>query len=71
MEQQYDDNEFYPEEIEAIFLGCKMGENEKDEIRFNLLNPKYSHIKVFQAKTNNRAFKLDFREIDLSRRGNH
>jgi len=67
LQQQFDNNRFYPEEIEAIILGCKMGGSNKDEIRFNLLNPKYSHIKVFQANTNNREFKLNFEEIDLSR----
>lgn len=65
LEKLYDYNLFYPEEVEAIFLGCKMGENEKDEIRLNLLNPKYAHIKVFQAITNNREFKLDFIEVDI------
>jgi DUF2971 family protein len=62
----YEDILFNPLEIEEIYLGCKMEKNHMDVIRHNLLPPKYSHIKVFQAKTNNREFKLDFDEVDLT-----
>ncbi len=66
LEKLYDDSRFNPEEIEAIFLGCKMVKNDRDVIRHNLLYPRYSHVKVFQAKINDREFKLDFEKVALT-----
>jgi hypothetical protein len=55
--------EFSPETLEAIYLGCSMG----DEIKKNILGlagkNEYGHIDIYQVSTNPTEFKLDFNPI--------
>jgi hypothetical protein len=60
--QNYDMNNIHKEEIEAIYLGCKMSDRAKDNI-LEIVNTKMQHVTVFQACKNRRYFKLDFIQI--------
>lgn len=53
---------FYPQEIHSIFFGCKMSEENRQEID-KLLVAGFSHVKKFRCIRNKRQYKLDFEEI--------
>lgn len=53
---------FHPEEIEAIFLGCRMLEQDKSEI-INLVRRQYPLAKIYQARRSDSEFRLHFSEI--------
>ena len=52
----------YPEEIDSIFLGCRISETDRDEI-LSLLSGRLDHVKVLQGKTQKRQFDLEFDRI--------
>ncbi len=58
--QLYEDVPFYPEEIEAIYLGCCMIEENKKKI-FDLA--RNLNAKVYQAKKDKNKYALNFEEI--------
>jgi len=60
--QNYDMYNILKEEIEGIYLGCKMSDYDKNEI-LKIVNAKMQHITVFQACKNQKYFKLDFIQI--------
>ena len=60
--QNYDMNDIHKEEIEAIYLGFKMSDRDKDNI-LEIVNTKMQHVTVFQACKNRKYFKLDFIQI--------
>jgi hypothetical protein len=60
--QSYEVLQFAPEEVGAVYLGCKIAKNNKEEI-IDVTSRKYSKAKIFQAEKHNRAFVLIFREI--------
>lgn len=51
-----------PEEIDAMYLGCKMSEKNKNLLLASLAE-KWAHLKIYQANKNSRAYKLDFERI--------
>lgn len=53
---------FQPEEIESIFLGCRMPEKNKI-LLMDLVKSKYPLVKVFQARKSETEFRLHFDEI--------
>lgn len=59
----YDLRLFFEEELEAIYLGCKMREKDKQEI-LETINTKRKGVKIFQAHKNPKLFKLDFVQIE-------
>jgi len=62
-DQKYVDLEILPEEIDGLILGCKITEEDREEI-LQLLNEKgLHHTQVLQAKKNDHRFALDFDEI--------
>ena len=60
--QNYEDISIHKDEIEAVYLGYKMCDNDKNEI-VNLVNTMMQSVKVFQAYKNQKYFKLDFIQI--------
>jgi len=60
--KDYDLNRIHKEEIEAVYLGCKMCDDDRKNI-LELRDNKLKHVKVFQADKNRIHFKLDFIQI--------
>ena len=58
----YDLRYLHEEELEGIYLGCKMRQESKQEI-LNLINTKRKKVKIFQANKHSRLFKLDFEQV--------
>jgi hypothetical protein len=55
----YEFREVLPEELSAIYLGCKIGENEKDQIE-KLIQRFLPHMKIFQAVMDKDEYQLHF-----------
>ena len=55
----YDDLQFDPTELEAIYLGCRMPEEDRLSIA-SLVADRYPHAKVIHAKKSEREFRLVF-----------
>ena len=52
--------------IKGIFCGCRMTQYQKDKIKKTIKkNTKCSHIKVFQAYTEEKTFALRFEQINI------
>ncbi len=60
--ENYDMNSIHKEEIEAIYLGCKMTDLYRNKI-LEIVNTAMQHVTVFQARKNQKYFKLDFSQI--------
>ena len=60
--QSYEIIPCYPEEIGAVYLGCKMTNEDTEEL-IEITRSKYKHAKIFQAKKHAREFALIFEEI--------
>lgn len=52
-------NALFPEEISAVFLGCRISDEHRDEI-LRLVAARTPHAKVFQARQSETKFKLVF-----------
>ena len=61
-DKPYKFREILPEELSAIYLGCKMGEDERDQIE-KLIQRFLPHMKVFQATMDTEKYKLYFERI--------
>jgi len=53
---------YAPEEVGAVYLGCKMARRDKD-VLVDIVRCKYPKAKLFQAEKHNREFRLVFNEI--------
>jgi hypothetical protein len=60
--QDYDMNNIHKEEIEAVYFGCRMSEDNKGII-LRVIDTQMKHVKVFQSCKNKLYFKLDFLQI--------
>jgi hypothetical protein len=60
--QAYEIIPFSPEEIQAIYLGCKMTDSDKVQIT-DVARTKYPRAKVFMAKKHRSRFELIFEEL--------
>jgi hypothetical protein len=60
--QSYEVLPFAPEEVGAVYLGCKIAKDDKEEI-IEVTRSIYSKAKIFQADKHEREFALIFREI--------
>ncbi|MDP8259125.1 MAG: DUF2971 domain-containing protein [Candidatus Aadella gelida] len=58
----YKDSNIVPEEIDSIYLGCKMSEADKKEI-IALAKGKSKNIRVFESKKHPQRFALEFTPI--------
>jgi hypothetical protein len=54
--------ELLPEEIAAVYLGCRMKPEDRDGI-VNLIRKRLRHVQLFQARQSDSAFKLEFDPI--------
>lgn len=52
------------EEIEAVYLGCKMSDENKKKI-ITIIKEKLQHVKVYNAMKNDSQFKIDFTELEI------
>lgn len=52
------------EEIEAVYLGCKMSDENKKAI-ITIIKEKLQHVKVYNAIKNDSQFKIDFAELKI------
>jgi len=52
-----------PEEIDAIYLGCKMSKSEQQEIA-KLISGDFSHVKLLQAHKHRKKYELEFEELN-------
>jgi len=60
-EKLHDFRPILPEEIDGVYLGCRIKESIKEEI-LSLVPGKLKHIKVFESNKNADRFALDFIE---------
>jgi len=54
---------FKPEELGAVYLGCKMTEDDKKEI-IEITSSIYPKAEIYQAKKHEKEFKLEFEKIN-------
>lgn len=66
-ENLYDVYTLYPEEIDAIYLGCRMDKQNRDNI-LKLLTGKLKHVKISMASRSRTQFCLDFDDITKLKR---
>jgi hypothetical protein len=60
--QSYDVLPYAPEEVGAVYLGCNIAKEDKEEI-IEVTRRLYSKAKLFQAEKHEREFALTFNEI--------
>lgn len=60
--EHYELVNIYPEEISAIYFGCKISPEDQSEIIANL-GTSLSHVELFKAQTSNKCFELIFERI--------
>ncbi|SRR6266542_349377 len=60
--QGYEDCTFVPREISKVFLGCRICQDDKEDI-LRLITGPFAHVEVYQAKQNPKMFRLDFERI--------
>ncbi len=65
--KQQEGNDFdmrgiFEDEIDAIYLGCRMHEQDKKDI-IDIVRTKRKKVRIFYARKNDREFKLDFEEL--------
>lgn len=60
--QDYDLRGIFEEELEAVYLGCRMLQKDKKEITDTLKN-KRKNTKIFESYKDKQEFKLDFKEL--------
>lgn len=53
---------FYPQEIQSIYFGCKMSEDNRQKIE-TCLSGDFEHVKKYNCIRNEKKYKLDFVEI--------
>ncbi|MGH9425364.1 MAG: hypothetical protein ACRD2L_03540, partial [Terriglobia bacterium] len=58
----YTVSSLHPEEIDSLYLGCRMKGDARDKL-LTLLNDKLGHVKVFQGSPNKTRFCLDFTQV--------
>jgi len=52
----------WPDEIEAVFLGCRMKDEVREEIRSHLKGVLH-HVKIYHASPSRSLFRLEFEQI--------
>jgi len=60
----YEDWLFSPEELDAVYLGCCMPEEERTEFA-RLVVERYPHAGIFQAEKAEREFRLEFKAVQI------
>lgn len=62
--QSYIDCPFKTEDIKAVYLGCKMSDNDELAI-LNIIKSKYPNVKCYKAEKCMDAYKLKFKKINI------
>ncbi|RFC35616.1 MAG: hypothetical protein DID92_2727743998 [Candidatus Nitrotoga sp. SPKER] len=57
----FDDKQFIPEELEAIYIGHQASQEHKNSI-FNILREKYQGTKIFLSNVNIQDYSMIFHE---------
>ena len=60
--QQYEILSYAPEEVGAVYLGCRMADSDKAEI-IDITRSKYPKAQILQAEQNDKEYALVFRDI--------
>jgi DUF2971 family protein len=60
--QTYEIIPYAPEEVGAVYLGCKIAETDRDEI-IEVTRRKYPKAKIFRADKHDREYELVFQDI--------
>lgn len=60
----FEDQGIWPEEIDSVYLGCRISDTDQKEILEILKSSKLSHVKIYQASKNEASFTLDFKRIN-------
>lgn len=63
--EQYDDIGIFEQELDSIYLGCKMKLEDRESI-IDVVKNNRPNMKVFQTTTDNNEFRLNFNEVILS-----
>ena len=58
----FEDIPFSPREISKVFLGCRISEQDKDDI-LGLLSGPFKHVEAYQAHQNRKMYKVDFERV--------
>ena len=53
---------FLPEEIFAVYLGCKMEKEDENKI-ISIINDKLEHVEIYKATKDKKNYKLNFERI--------
>jgi hypothetical protein len=61
---EFDLRSISAEEIEAVYLGCRISDDDKKEI-ITIIKEKLQHVKVYNAMKNDSRFKIDFTELKI------
>lgn len=61
-EEDYEFRGIFEEELEAIYLGCRMSCDDKKKL-LATIKAKRKHMRVFEAERDQKDFKLNFKEI--------
>jgi hypothetical protein len=59
--QSYEILPYAPEEVGAVYLGCRIAKDDKEEI-IEVMRHKYAKAQIFQAEKHEREFALKFSE---------
>lgn len=60
--KQFEIIPFTPEELSAVYLGCRMSSGDRDAIT-QLVRTRYPHAEVLQARANQAELQLAFESI--------
>ena len=58
----FDLDPMIPEELEAIYLGCRISTHDKDQI-LEIVNQKYTKTEIYQGKLSNQKYALKFERL--------
>ena len=58
----YEDVSFYPQEIAALYLGCRISQEDKTDV-LALLQQDFSHVEAYQARKCSEEFALEFERL--------
>lgn len=58
----YEMSRLWPQEIDAVYLGCKISDEDRIDI-LNLLTGELNHVRAYQASMDKRCYSLNFEQI--------
>lgn len=58
----YIDVQIHPEEIDSLYLGCRMSSEDREQIK-KTAKTVLPHVKIFQSSVHKSLFQLNFVEV--------